>query len=229
MYLKLACSVDLTDPTAHTAAQADLMRLQETQHQAGLTVHMERAEHVVHLHHTDQQAHCHLVDQQDHMNHQLQAVVHQADLLGVESVHLVLHEHTVAHMVQRVPTVQCRLAVLPHGSSLLLLPGQGGAMRLEFKKRQLVASNSGLPLAFLRFPLLQMCATDVVSLFRLPLATGLRKCGAIWFQVVKRADGQWSVKHISQDRLLAAQHVAYVSRLRSLHRTSSDATVFTIA
>lgn len=100
-------------------AQVDLMRLPEIRHQAGLMAHMvhtEVAEHAVPLRHTDQQAQCHPVDRQDHTNHLLQAVVHQVDLLAVEFEHLVRHEHIVAHTDQPVPTVQCHLAVLPHGN-----------------------------------------------------------------------------------------------------------------
>lgn len=115
----MAVQVDLT---AHTAVQVDLTHLPEIPHQVDLTVHMERAERAALLRHTAQQAQCHQVahyhpvDQQVLTNHLPQAVVHQADLQVAACVHLEFLAHIAAHTVQQVPTVQCLLAVLPHGN-----------------------------------------------------------------------------------------------------------------
>jgi hypothetical protein len=103
--------------TAHMPVQVAHTRLPEIPHQVDLTVHMVRAEHAA-LHHTVQQAQCHQVvlyhpvDRQVLTNHLLQAVV----LLVVAYVHPVFLAHIVVHTAQQVPTVQCLLAVLPHGN-----------------------------------------------------------------------------------------------------------------
>lgn len=95
-------------------AQVDLTRRPEIQHQLDLTAHMVPAEHAVQLHRTVRQAQCHPVDRQGHTNHLLQAVV----LLAVEFVHREHLAHIVVHTDQLVLTVQCHLAVRPHGSRL---------------------------------------------------------------------------------------------------------------